>query len=308
MGSVLLFAVVLIGAAGGCKNKNDADAAPDPTLEKQQQDLISRRDSLMNERQKLAQEHDKTAEQLQQAKTRGENTEELAKRLDDIDEKLKKANQDTDKFLQEVPIAPPRPAGGGDGAAPDHSAEVTRQLAELARLEDAARQREREASPALAKAARAAADRWKDSCNLGGGSVIVQQVQAPKGSNYTKSDIQPLLQKARATMAKKGIRQDDLGAAANLEGESTKAMADGDWGKAYLAAAQLSATVDQVKIDKAFIQNKFARISQYVAAHKDVQGKPEVSQALSDITQKYGDGDYAGTNKRINDLWSVLAR
>jgi len=305
MGALLLFAALV--AAGGCKNKNDADAAPDPAAEKAQQDLISRRDALMNERQKLAQERDKAATELEQAKTRGDNTDEIQKRIADLNQQLDKANQETAKFLQEVPIAPAKPAGGGGGGG-DASAEVTRQLAELARLEDAARQREHEASQAIARAEREAADRWKDTCDAGGGSVIVQQVQAPKGSNYTKSDIQPLLQKARAAMQKKGIRQDDLGPAAGLEGESTKAMADGDWGKAYLAAAQLSATVDAIKIDKAFIQNKFARISQYVNAHKDVQSKPEVSQALSDITQKYGDGDYGGTNKRINDLWSVLSR
>src|SRR5437763_14659072 len=126
MGALLLFAAL---ASGGCKNKNDADAASDPAADKAQQDLISRRDALMSERQKLAQERDKTAAQLEQAKKGGSDTpetQELMKKLADIEAAIQKANADTDKFLQEVPIAPPKPAGGGG----DASAEVTRQLAE----------------------------------------------------------------------------------------------------------------------------------------------------------------------------------
>ncbi len=78
-----------------------------------------------------------------------------------------------------------------------------------------------------------------------------------------------MVARARAMMAKKGILLGDLpGPAQGLEGESTRAMAEGDWGKAYFAASQLVATVEGIKIDRAFIQAKTGRLSTQVKASK----------------------------------------
>ncbi len=107
-------------------------------------------------------------------------------------------------------------------------------------------------------------------------------------------------------MNRKGLRGDDLGAGVNLEATANKAMNDGDWGLAMGAANQLSITVDSIKIDRNFIQTKFERLKSYVGAHKDAQ--PQAVGALQEITQKFGDQNYDGANKRMNELWAQLAR
>src|ERR1041384_2572212 len=125
---------------------------------------------------------------------------------------------------------------------------------------------------------------------------------------YGKADVQPLLARARATMSKKGVLVADLPAPAQgLEGESTRAMADGDWGKAYFAAAQLVAMVAAVKIDRAFIQAKTARLSSQVKASKlDETANQQLAGVLSDVMQKYNDGNFGAANQRLNQLAALL--
>ena len=109
-------------------------------------------------------------------------------------------------------------------------------------------------------------------------------------------------------MTKKGVLLADLpGPAQGLEGESTRAMADGDWGKAYFAAAQLVAMVDAVKVDRAFIQAKTARLSNQVKASKpDDATNQQLSSALADVMQKYNDGNFAAANLRLNQLAAIM--
>lgn len=294
------------GLAAGCKAKNDADAAPDPAAVKAQQDLLKRRDALLSARQKLAKEKADIDVQIRDGEKAGTDTTDLRKRMAELESKLQSNNDETTKFLQDDLPAnlPPPPTNSSSSPSPTQNADLSREIEKLRELEERAAERERQAQAAIASAERTAAEHWKDTCTVGASPVVVQQVSAPKGSNYTKSDVQPLLTKARSTMAKKGIRGDDLGPAGNLEGESTKAMADGDWGKAYLAAAQLAATVDSIKIDKPFIQSKFIRLKAYVDGHKETQTQAQA--ALSDIAQRYGDNDLVGTNNRINQLWTQL--
>ena len=84
-------------------------------------------------------------------------------------------------------------------------------------------------------------------------------------------------------------------------------MSDGDWGKAYFAAAQLVAMVDTVKIDRGFIQAKTARLSNQVKASKpDEATNQQLTSVLSDVMQKYNDGNFAAANVRLNQLASLL--
>ena len=86
-----------------------------------------------------------------------------------------------------------------------------------------------------------------------------------------------------------------------------RAMADGDWGKAYFAAAQLVAMVDAVKVDRAFIQAKTARLSAQVKASKpDDATNQQLSGILSDVMQRYNDGNFAAANQRLNQLAGML--
>jgi hypothetical protein len=151
------------------------------------------------------------------------------------------------------------------------------------------------------------AQREKDTCSVAP-PMIIQQAAPKADGKYGKADVQPLLARARATMSKKGILLADLpGPAQGLEGESTKAMADGDWGKAYFAAAQLVATVDAAKIDRAFIQTKTSRLSNQLRASKvDETTNQQLVGVLSDVMQKYNDGNFGAANQRLNQLAAQL--
>ena len=101
-------------------------------------------------------------------------------------------------------------------------------------------------------------------------------------------------------MAKKGLLAGDLpGPSQGLEGESTMAMADGVWGKAYLAASQLAATVDAIKVDRSFIMGKYNRLQGRIGSTKVDDASIE---GMKDVMQKYGDGDFASANRKLNQL------
>ena len=136
--------------------------------------------------------------------------------------------------------------------------------------------------------------------------MIIQQVAAPKGGNYTRKDVEPLIGRAKAAMSKKGIITGDLGAMAALEVDATKAMSDSDWGKAYVAATQLVAYVDQLKIDRAFVSAKHGRLHNRVKSGKlDETTSAALTEGMREVLQKYGDGDFAAANRKLNQLWAL---
>jgi hypothetical protein len=84
-------------------------------------------------------------------------------------------------------------------------------------------------------------------------------------------------------------------------------MADGDWGRAYLAAGQLAATVDAVKVDRAFITAKYARLQSRVSSSKqDDATSQQLTDGMKDVLQKYGDGDFGAANRKLDQLWGLL--
>jgi hypothetical protein len=174
----------------------------------------------------------------------------------------------------------------------------------LASREDRVAQREAD----LAGREKELAEREKNTCGAGGGTTTIIQQVDPKGAKYTKKDVEPLLKKAREAMSKKGILADDLPAqAAGLEKEATKAMADGDYGPARFAAQQLQATVEGMKIDRGFIGAKIGRLSKMMKGKTlDDAKQKEVEDLFSDATSKYGDGDYAGANKKLNAIYRAI--
>jgi hypothetical protein len=159
----------------------------------------------------------------------------------------------------------------------------------------------------LAEREKAQAQREKETCS-GGGTMTIVQAPARPGEKYTKKDVEPLLSKARATMAKKGLIGADLpGPVAGLEGEATKAMGEGDWGRAYLAASQLAGTVDAIKIDRAFITAKYARLNSRVTGGKyDEATTAQLTDGMREVLQKYGDGDFGAANRRLNQLAGLV--
>jgi hypothetical protein len=65
--------------------------------------------------------------------------------------------------------------------------------------------------------------------------------------------------------------------------------------------------VDAVKVDRAFIQAKTARLSNQVKGSKpDEATNQQLTSVLSDVMQKYNDGNFAAANVRLNQLAALL--
>jgi hypothetical protein len=292
----LLLSLTLVLVVTACKGKGDASAAPDPAAIKAQQELVERRDALMAQRKNLEGERDKIDEQIKQVTATGGDASELAKKRAALDSQIENQSSDLTSLTSKLDQVVAR----GDQAAGIAAREASMGSREKTVASREAQFSEREKAIAAREAALAI--REKETCGAGVAPMIVQ-VAAPKGSNYTKKDIEPLLGKARATMQKKGLVSSDLGPAAGLETESTNAMRDNDWGKAYLAAAQLAATVDAIKVDKNFIGAKAARLQAHIRSSKrDEATQQMLADGMKEIMQKFGDGDFNAANRKLNEL------
>ncbi len=300
----LLVLMLVVGVVlSGCKSKDgDAATAPDPAAIKAQQELKARRDALLAARKQLQDQRDKVVDEIKVKQQAGDDTKDLDKKKADLDSQLETQTSDLINTLSTKLDA--------IQATGDKTAQVASREAEIGSRERTVADREArvaEREKQLAQRDYESAQRWKDSCASAGPPVIIQAPVA-KGANYTRKDVEPLLSKARAGMAKKGMLGSDLpGTAQGLEGEATKAMGEGDWGRAYLAAAQLSATVDAVKVDRAFITAKYARLQSRVSSTKqDEATSGQLTEGMKDVLQKYGDGDFGAANRKLNQLWGLV--
>ncbi|HEX7843349.1 MAG TPA: hypothetical protein VF469_38015 [Kofleriaceae bacterium] len=290
----------LAGAVPACKDRGDASAAPDPAALRAQQELIRRRDALLAQRQKLESQRQVVIEQLQKAEASGGDTKELARQRDDLTAQIDGQSAELGQMSDKLSSLSTKLDSAAEIAAREDR--IAQREGKVASREAVMAERERN----LASREEKLAAREKETCGTAPPMII--QTAGRADGKYGKADVGPLLARARATMSRKGILLADLpGPAQGLEGESTKAMADGDWGKAYFAAAQLVAMVDAVKIDRAFIQAKTARLSGQVKASKpDEAANQQLSGLLSDVMQKYNDGNFAAANVRLNQLAAQL--
>jgi hypothetical protein len=293
-------AVVIVWlVAAGCKDRSDASTAPDPAAQKAQQDLVKRRDALFEQRQRLERQRSTIVAQIQKAEASGSDTKELARQRDDLTAQIDGQSVELGQMSDKLSSLSTKLDSAAEIATREDR--IAQREGRVASREAAIGERER----TLASREEKLAQREKETCGTAPPMII--QTGKPDGK-YGKADVQPLLARARATMSKKGILVADLaGPAQGLEGESTRAMADGDWGKAYFAAAQLVAMVDAAKIDRAFIQAKTARLSSQVKASKpDDATNQQLTSALADVMQKYNDGNFAAANVRLNQLAAQL--
>ena len=297
-GTVVMLCVA--GATVACKASSDASNAPDPAAVKAQQDLLRRRDALLEQRERLETQRQQIVEQIQRTEASGGDTKDLAKQRDDltaqIDGQSAELGQMSDKLSN---LSSKLDSAAAIAMREDRMAQ---REAKVAGREAQLGDRER----SLAAREAQLAQREKETCAVQ--PMIIQQAPGKADGKYGKADVQPLLARARATMSRKGVLLADLPSPAQgLEGESTKAMAEGDWGKAYFAAAQLVATVDAAKVDRAFIQAKTARLSNQIRASKvDDATNQQLASVLSDVMQKYNDGNFAAANQRLNQLAGLL--
>ncbi|MBC7976008.1 MAG: hypothetical protein H7138_13635 [Myxococcales bacterium] len=291
--------LLLCLATAACKG-SDTSNAPDPAAIKAQQDLLRRRDALIEQRERLEGERQKVVEQIKVTEASGGDTQELAKQRDALTAQIDGQSAELGHMSSTISTLSTKLDSAA--ALAGREAQLASRETKVANRESQFSERER----ALAQREAQLAQREKDTC--GAAPMIIQQAAPRADGKYSKSDIQPLLARARSTMAKKGVLIGDLpGPAQGLEGESTRAMADGDWGKAYFAASQLVATVDAVKIDRAFIQAKTGRLSTKVKASRvDDSTNQQLAGVLSDVMQKYNDGNFAAANQRLNQLAALL--
>jgi hypothetical protein len=292
----LVVLMSLAGAAVACKASSDASNVPDPAAAKAQQDLVRRRDALLAERQRLESERQKIVDEIHKTEATGGDTKDLARKRDDLTAQIEGQAVELGEMSDKLSSLSTKLDTAAAIAAREDR--IAQRETRVATREAALGERER----SLASREERLAVREKETC--GAAPMIIQQVPAKADGKYTKADVQPLLARARAAMAKKGVLVADLpGPSQGLESESTRAMSDGDWGKAYFAAAQLVAMVDTVKVDRAFIKAKISRLSSQVSASKvDDTTNQQLVGALSDVMQKYNDGNFAAANQRLNQL------
>jgi uncharacterized protein (DUF3084 family) len=317
---------MLVGAllAAGCGDGKAQPADPKAVeaatkqaegLKTEESSVLARRDELQRERKQINADRAALVEKRKQVAAAGGNVaevdaeeNELATReskLIDQENDLNTRLENLFKRYEAMAVAPTQIAGSGGGQVDVVRREGALALREkdVAKREDRLAQREAD----LAEREKSQARREKETCGVGTTTTIVQQVDA-KGSKYSKRDVEPVLQKARRKMNEKGLLASDLPAPAQaLEQESVQAMKDGDYGKAKFAADQLYATVDSMKIDKAFISDKIRRLNAAMRG-KELAPEPkkEVDELFRGATADYGDGRFPAANGKLNKIYALI--
>ena len=296
----ILVWLCVVGAFA-CKGKSEASNDLDPAAVKAQQDLLKRRDALLEQRDRLETERREVVEQIRKVEASGGDTKDLAKKRDELTAQIDGQSAELGQMSDKISSLSTKLDSAAAIAIREDR--IAQREGKIAAREATVSERER----AMALREERLAQREKETCSVAA-PVVIQQAPPKADGKYGKADVQPLLARARAAMSKKGILLGDLpGPAQGLEAESTKAMAEGDWGKAYFAANQLVATVDNIKIDRVFIQAKTTRLSTQVKAGKvDDAMNQQLSSTLADVMQKYNDGNFAAANQRLNQLAGMM--
>lgn len=293
----------VLAAASACKDK----AAPvaDPAALRAQQALIEKREELLAKRRKLQEERSQLQEEMRKATESGGDTSEIQRKLESTNSLIEQQNDQLADEFQALSAKLDTIAVTSDKreAVAVREADMGARERIMAQREDRVAVRERD----LAERERRLFERERETC-APAPAVVVQAM--PRGSSYTRKEIDPLLARARANMGKRGLRPTDLPShAQGLEREATKAMAENDYGKAYLAASQLSATIDAVKIDHAFVKAKIDRLQRLVAQKRGKVSDDTNSRlgaGIADVMQRWGDGDFPQANAKLNNLYDML--
>ncbi len=297
-------------AAMGCK-ENAERAAPDPAALRAQQALIARREAMLETRNKTQEEKKKLQEEMRRTAESGGDTSEMQTKMAELDSQLEVQNDQLATEFQALSTKLDSIAAAATAASTDQSAGIATREADLSSREDRLAQREDRVAVRETRVAERE-QREALACANAAPMTIVQQVPvpAPQKGNYSRKEIDGFLGRARTAMGKRGILASDLpGHAQGLEREATSAMADGDMGKAFLAASQLSATVDAVKIDSAFVKAKVSRLQGRISTKGgklDEATNKNMGSGIADVMQKWGDGDYGKANAKLNQLYSAL--
>lgn len=263
--------------------------------------LLARRDSLLATRLELRNKRAELAEKMVAIREKGGDTTEIDRETQELASRESVLAAEEKSLLDS--LMSERQAMVSALAASRSSSTVGREAGVAAREKDLARREQKLAEREAQLSAReeGLASKWKETCAAG--TTIVQQVD-PKGTRYTKRDVEPLLARARSEMNKKGLLRSDLPEPVrDLEGEATRAMEKGDYGQARFAAAQLYNTVRVLKVDKAFIADKIRRLNEVL---KGQRLTPAVEQLFREATQNVADGAFGSANRKLNRIHAAI--
>jgi hypothetical protein len=276
-------------------------------LQEEEGDVLARRDELVRAREQVSVDRAALEAKKQKLVAAGGDlraVDDEEKALRQREDKIVADERDLAKKIdglisgyQEVSTGA---ASGKDVAA--REAQVAIREKDFARRERTLADRE----SVLAERERDLAKREKETCGVA--TVVTAPAPPPPGSKYSRRDVEPLLTAARRKMSEKGLLESDLPAPAkNLEREATSAMSTGDYGRARFAADQLVATVDSLKVDKAFIVAKINRLNGAMRSAKLApDAKKEVDDLFRDATADYGDGKFGSANGKLNRIYSMV--
>lgn len=265
---------------------------------------MARRDALTAERRKLEERRRAIEAEKEAAKGDPSKLEALEKEKSEIESKIQKSTSDESSLANELTKVT---AVAGDVASREAGLAARERV--VAQRERDVAEREQSSVRALSEAAnqlRIDALKFKDSCNAGAAPMIVQ-VPAPKSGNYSRTEVDGVYGKAKKIMRDKGLIPGDLWAGASLEADTAASLGKQDWGTAFVTASQLVNYATQFKVDRTFVQSKIVRLNQLVRSSKrDEQVQKQLTDGLSDVMTKFGDGNHVAANAKLNALFSLV--
>lgn len=284
----------LTSALSACKDKGDVNASPDPAALKAQQDLMARREALTAERNKLEERRRAIDAEKEAAKGDPTKLEALEKEKSEIESKIQKSTSDESTLANELGKVA---AAAGNMAGREEA---------LAARERAVALREKEVQKNITLLSDAA-KQFKDSCNAGAVAPMIVQVPAPKSGNYSRAEVDGIYGKAKKIMRDKGLIPGDQWAGASLEVGTTESLNKQEWGAAFANASQLVNYATQFKVDRTFVQAKIGRLNGVVRSSKrDEQIQKQLTDGLSDVMIKFGDGNHVAANVKLNALFALV--
>lgn len=308
--AVLALAVLGCGE-DGTKQQSPGEVAAADELDSEQSSVLARRDALLKMRRQLGEKREALAEKRREIRASGGDISVLDEQASELRDREQELAQEEASLAAKIEalLEERRAMTQALAAGDDEAARMAARESGLAQRERALARREsdiarREAT--LAEREQALAAREENMCG-GAPTTIVKTVQ-PEGSHYTRRDVDPLLKRARRRMSQKGLLRSDLPAPAQgLEREATRAMAKGNYGRARFAAAQLVDSVDSVRVDKGFIAAKIRRLNNAIRGVKlSAKKQARVDELFRDATAAYGDGEFAGANRKLNRIYAAL--
>ncbi|MFH2004969.1 MAG: hypothetical protein ABI333_00150 [bacterium] len=330
----LVTSVVVLLAAGGCKEKTSKKAGPDQGIKEIQKsgallkadadDLLKRRGKLQDNRREIEaarkaieakratlakddiQGHAKLAKEELDLKDR---EQKLRKQEDKVNGKLLNALRRQEQFYVRA-AAVLQSRGGGDASSNIRSREHGVALREnaVARREKAVAGREKALNDQYRKIVEYKAKKCATTTSVFTTLTAPSIPAGGGGAGYSKADAKNAYAKAMATMAGKGILISDLPSGfAKLISSIKKSIGAKEYARAKIGADQLRATLRSITIDRGFVGAKMGRLAGYIRRKKLSDAKrAQVNKLFVQVTTAYNDGRFGSANRKINKIYGVI--